>query len=137
MTGASGPDYQRVADDLKSKIRSGELAIAAPIPSTPQLMKIYGVSSTSARRAVTELKNEGVLRGQPGKAVYVEAVPEETITIRTLRDEIDELRQEQEAVANHVAELQAHLMDLYARVAEEYPGDTNAETPTRRRDTGT
>jgi DNA-binding GntR family transcriptional regulator len=138
VAAVGGPDYQRVIDDLKRQITSGELQIGDPIPSDPKLQAIYKVSSSVTRPAVNALKAEGILEGHQGKAVTVVAIPGKTSTVRSLQDEVDELRQKQEAIAEHVAELKAHLMDLYARVAEEYPGDAGAETtPTRHRDTGT
>jgi GntR family transcriptional regulator len=133
----TGPDYQRVVDDLKSKISSGELKIGESIPSTPKLEEQYGVSNTVARRAVLELQNEGVLRGHPGKGVYVEAVPEESVTVRALHEELGVLREKYKELADTVGKLQAHLMDLYARVAEKYPEDNSGTKPARRRKTGT
>lgn len=66
------PEFQRVVDDLRAQIASGDLAVGAPIPSTAELKEQHDVSVTVVRRAVAELKEEGLLQGQPGKGVYVQ-----------------------------------------------------------------
>ena len=69
------PAYQEVADDLRAQIADGTLAIGDVIPSTAQLCKQYEVSATVVRAAIAQLQGEGTLRGQPGKGVYVMAMP--------------------------------------------------------------
>lgn len=69
--------YLQLADDLRRQIVSGELAIGAQIPSTAQLMSIYGVSNTVVRSAITELRYQGLLVGHAGKGVYVQQKPSE------------------------------------------------------------
>lgn len=153
-----GPAYQRVADDLRSKISSEELKIGDPIPSTTKLMEQYDVSSTVIRRAVAELRTAGILIGHGGKAVYVKAKPEEIederVTVEDLRDQMAVLREEVrelaeqvdssgaslDGMASEIAEvrsivglLQVHLRTLYDRVGQPYP-DMNAKAePNRRR----
>jgi DNA-binding GntR family transcriptional regulator len=128
MSGTSGPDYQRVADDLKSKITSGELPIGTPIPSTTNLIEIYKVSNTVVRRAVMELKNEGVVRGHPGKAVYVEKMPTEPVDDEALRAQVEDNTE-------RIGALEAHMADLSARLGLPYPSSnaTPAEAARRRR----
>ena len=76
MTAITGqPAYRQIAEDLRSKIGDGSYPVGAALPSTSQLMEIYGVSITAVRAAVRELQSEGLLIGQPGKGVYVAAQP--------------------------------------------------------------
>lgn len=76
MPGVSGlPAYRVIAAELRDQIRKGELPVGGQLPSTSQLMERFGVSLTVARAAVGELKAEGLVRGQPGKGVYVESAP--------------------------------------------------------------
>ena len=66
------PRWRQVADDLRSKISLGELAIGEPIPSTAQLQEQYSASSSVVRRAVLELMHvDGILDGKMGDGVYV------------------------------------------------------------------
>jgi DNA-binding transcriptional regulator YhcF (GntR family) len=67
----STPFYMQVKGSLLEAIRSGELAPEAKIPSSAELCRKYGVSLITVRRAVGDLKSEGVLRGEFGKGVFV------------------------------------------------------------------
>jgi GntR family transcriptional regulator len=122
MPGAIGrPLYLQVADDLRSQVISGALPVGSAIPSTTQLMKIYEVSSSAARAAVAELRKQGIVVGQPGKAVYVCATPETAteahVNIETLGKEVRELRRRVELIGSH-------LVALYERVGQPYPYDS-------------
>lgn len=139
MPGAIGrPLYQQVADDLRSQVATGALPVGSAIPSTAQLMKIYEVSNSAARAAVAELRRQGVVVGQPGKAVYVRATPEmateENATVEALGKEVRELREqiqqlraqpsELERLRCHVELIGSHLISLYERVGQPYPYDS-------------
>ncbi|MFH0246144.1 winged helix-turn-helix domain-containing protein [Streptomyces sp. HK10] len=137
------PEYRRVRDDLHRKIADGELKVGEPIPSTSKLQEEYGVSVTVVRRAVNELRSEGLLYGQSGKGVFVHAKPDtargEQATLERLAegfanlerrvgelettnaDGVAALRAELNEMKKHVASLQAHLIDLYGRTGQPYP----------------
>ena len=72
------PKYLHVADQLRRAISAGVHPVGSELPSTARLTESYGVSTTVVRAAVRELRDEGLVRGQPGKAVYVTAEPGET-----------------------------------------------------------
>lgn len=121
MTESFGrPAYQQVADDLRRRITSGEFPVGSAIPSTAKLTNDYGVSVTVVRGAVSELRSEGVLAGQPGKGVFVRATPkdaaERAATVQGLSQEIRELQRSVEV-------LRAHLVDLYLQLGKPYPED--------------
>src|SRR5437588_3585213 len=63
--------YLQIADALRNKIRSGELAPGDALPSLSQLMAEFGVSNTVVRSAMQILRSEGLVVGQQGKGVYV------------------------------------------------------------------
>jgi DNA-binding GntR family transcriptional regulator len=97
------PEYRRVMDDLRAQIASGGLAVGAPIPSTAELKEQHDVSVTVVRRAVAELKEEGLLQGQPGKGVYVQAEPNDVPTahseeFQAIMREIREIRGQMEGM---------------------------------------
>jgi len=65
------PLYQQVLNDLRSKIVSGELRPADSIPTQIELAKMYGTSEVTARRALTELANEGFIIRMRKKGSFV------------------------------------------------------------------
>ncbi|MEV4705013.1 winged helix-turn-helix domain-containing protein [Actinoplanes sp. NPDC049316] len=69
------PSYQRIVDDIKSKIASGELSPGDQLPSARGLQEQYGVGSTAVRNAMLVLRAEGLVEGHQGKGVYVAARP--------------------------------------------------------------
>jgi DNA-binding GntR family transcriptional regulator len=90
------PAYLRLADDLRDRIAQGEYRVDDALPSTAELMSLYGVSSTVVRAAIRELKIEGLTRGQAGKAVFVARQPDPRADredpvmaeLRALRDDL-------------------------------------------------
>jgi len=151
------PAYQQLAADLRAQIASGKLAVGSAVPSTAQLSKQYGVSVTVVRAAINRLRADGLVVGQPGKAVYVRATPEavasERVQLQDLAGQIKELRASLNDVAEReestavdqlraeVADLRrqigifhAQLMDLYSRMGQPYPHeDAKRETAPKRR----
>lgn len=65
------PKYERVANAIREQIRSGQLKPGDRLPSISKLQAQFGVSYGSIRGAMLVLKAEGLVRGQPGEAVYV------------------------------------------------------------------
>lgn len=137
------PAYQQVADDLRRLITTGDLAVGDPIPSTTQLCLRYSVPVTVVRAAIGQLRTEGLLRGQPGKAVYVVATPAAVAqdahsldslaeNVRELRErldqpagtsgaEVDQVRDEVQQLRRQVARLQTQLIELYGKTGHAYP----------------
>lgn len=62
---------ERIADDLRQKVLSGELTPGDRLPTLALLMETYNVASMTAREAIGILKNEGLVvsRGQRGTFV--------------------------------------------------------------------
>jgi len=69
------PLYRALADDIRERIRSGEFAIGAQIPTEHELCAGKGVSRTTVRQAVQALVGEGVLERQQGRGTFVTATP--------------------------------------------------------------
>lgn len=149
------PAYQHVTDDLRKQISEGKLPVGKPIPSAAQLRDRYNVSSTVVQRAVNDLKTEGLLHGQPGKAVYVKATPEsiaeDAANLQDLADQVAQLRTVSSAVPDieevrtevaelrqQVARVEANLEELYGRIGQPYPrnGESVGRRDTQRRAKG-
>ena len=65
------PLYLQLADLLRAGITSGEIEAGSMLPSLRRLTEEHQVSRMTAERAVEMLRNEGLVRGIPGKGVYV------------------------------------------------------------------
>lgn len=65
------PSYERVADDMRRRIASGEWPPGHQIPTIRDLAAEHVVALRVIERAQDKLKWEGLLVGHQGKAVYV------------------------------------------------------------------
>ena len=65
------PAYRRIAEDIRARIASGDLPPGALLPTQQELQEQYGVARMTARQAVAELINEGLVASQQGKGVTV------------------------------------------------------------------
>lgn len=63
--------FVEVADDIAARIASGKIALGAKLPGERELGQEYGVSTDTARRAVRELRNRGLVATLPQKGTYV------------------------------------------------------------------
>jgi GntR family transcriptional regulator len=68
-----GPElvYMLIADDIAGQIGRGELRPGARLPSEADLAAHYGAAKMTARRAVRELRERGLVRTVMGKGTYV------------------------------------------------------------------
>lgn len=63
--------YMQVADHLAERIAAGKLAPGARLLAERAMAEEYGVSVASARRAVQELRDRGLVETVTGKGTYV------------------------------------------------------------------
>jgi DNA-binding GntR family transcriptional regulator len=70
---AGGPAYMyvKVADHIALRIQAGELAAGAMLPAERELAAGYGVAIGTARRAVGELRDRGLVVTLPAKGTFV------------------------------------------------------------------
>lgn len=65
------PMYQQIADDLRGKIESGELAPGQQIPTEGDLQQIYKASRNTIRDAIKRLVSRGIVQTRPGQGTFV------------------------------------------------------------------
>jgi DNA-binding GntR family transcriptional regulator len=65
--------YMRVADQVEAEIRSGRLPKGARLPNERDMGSEYGVAPGTARRAVQELRDRGLVVTLPNKGTFVVA----------------------------------------------------------------
>jgi GntR family transcriptional regulator len=66
---------QRIANDLREEIRSGEYRPGHQIPSGRALAYRYGVSRPTVQKAIEILRSEGLIVGQQGAGWFVREKP--------------------------------------------------------------
>lgn len=62
----SGHIYRQLARHLAAAIDEGRFVVGAPLPTEFELARQYGVSRHTVRRALSELKAEGLIVSRPG-----------------------------------------------------------------------
>jgi GntR family transcriptional regulator len=65
------PLYYQLKEIMREKVRAGEWQQGELIPSERELSESYRLSRMTARQAITELVNEGVLYREQGKGTFV------------------------------------------------------------------
>jgi len=79
----AGPKYRRIAESLRLRIVSGQLAEDKQLPTETELTKQFGASRNTVREAIKELINLGLIETRPGQGTYVTRPPEPLITTLT------------------------------------------------------
>ncbi|MGW7001303.1 winged helix-turn-helix domain-containing protein [Streptomyces sp. NPDC054933] len=57
------PPHQRIADDLRRRVRSREWTVGQLLPSFRDLQAHYGVGLGAIRLAMEQLRSEGLIEG--------------------------------------------------------------------------
>ena len=65
------PEYRRIYNALRKAIEAGEYPIGTRLPPEPQLEKLYGVSRTTVRKAVSMLSAEKMVSVRQGYGTQV------------------------------------------------------------------
>ncbi|MBO4271283.1 TetR/AcrR family transcriptional regulator C-terminal domain-containing protein [Microbispora triticiradicis] len=65
MQPSAEPPYRRIAGDIRRRIESGELRPGDRMPSTRRLAAEWGVALATATKAMTALRQEGLVHAQP------------------------------------------------------------------------
>lgn len=101
--------YQQIKQFILQNIESGEWPEHAPVPSENALAQQFSVSRMTARRALQELSEQGVLTRTQGAATCVASIKSQSslIEIRNIADEIHERGHQHQAKMLDVSSLNA------------------------------
>ncbi|WP_239567511.1 GntR family transcriptional regulator [Streptomyces sp. G44] len=95
MSSEAVQPYQRIVQDVRDKIRLGQLTAGAKLPSTRELSEEYGVAAGTVQRALTELRAAGLVYSHQGRGSFVTETASETTedsTARALKALEDQVR---------------------------------------------
>ena len=67
--------YRAIADEMRRRVESGDLAAGALLPSESELSAAYGVSRVTVRKALELLRDEGLIDSRQGFGWFVAADP--------------------------------------------------------------
>ena len=90
---SSGTLHAQLYDTLLEQIRSGVFAPGSKLPTESELIDLYGVSRMTVRRAVDDLRRDGIVERKPALGTFVRDQPlAARITgLHSLTDEILQL----------------------------------------------
>jgi DNA-binding GntR family transcriptional regulator len=69
--GTPVPPYRQLAALLRAQIESGELATGQQLPSVVTLAAEYEVSTPTVKKALSLLKDEGLVTGVAGYGTFI------------------------------------------------------------------
>ncbi|OCN05299.1 hypothetical protein A4S06_09335 [Erysipelotrichaceae bacterium MTC7] len=67
--------YEQLADNIKSKILDGELALGDRLPSERMMSVQYGINRMTVRKAIKLLEQERILSAEVGRGTFVSGIP--------------------------------------------------------------
>jgi DNA-binding GntR family transcriptional regulator len=65
------PPYRQVAEILAARIASGEYARGSRIPTESEIVEMFEIARSTARRAVAVLREENLVETVPTRGSYV------------------------------------------------------------------
>lgn len=78
---AQQPMYQKIAEDLRAQIASGELGQGTQLPTELELRDRHGASRNTIRDAIKRLTSQGLVETRPGQGTYVTTRVDPFVTI--------------------------------------------------------
>lgn len=88
---SDGTLYHQLLSKLLEALESGKITVGEKLPTEAELVQLYGVSRTTARRALDELRRQGLVRREPGKGTF-RADPLLKVDLPYLHSFSDEIR---------------------------------------------
>ena len=73
---AGEPVWKQLAAILRGQIQTGKIGAGKLLPSIRTLMQTYEVSDGTVKRAISQLRSEGLVETVIGRGVYVVGKPD-------------------------------------------------------------
>ncbi len=78
--------WSKIKDDLEGKIISGVFTTAERIPSIAEISKLYGVSKTTAQKALEAMYDDGDIIKQKGVGYFVKPFTKEKLREKHMQE---------------------------------------------------
>ncbi|MEV6073376.1 winged helix-turn-helix domain-containing protein [Nocardia sp. NPDC052001] len=108
------PRWQLLADDLRQRVSSGDYSPGDQLPAKTSLAEQWEVSVNTVERALTELRDEGLVETFHGLGSFVRSQPEPA----TAEDELEEIRE-------RLARLETQMEEVYSNLVLNHPSATS------------
>lgn len=102
-----GPKYQVIADDIRTKIESGDYPAGAQLPTKALLVEQYDAALGTIDRALEVLRSKGLTETFHGKGTFVRGQAPAPDPLATLTERVEQL--------------EAQIMDVYANLGMPAP----------------
>ena len=112
---AGVPVYEQVLYAARKAIVSGELKPGDPFPSVRAMSKAYRINPNTVQKAVTVLKQDGLIEIHPGIGARVCSAPKASLEARA-----QVLGPDVEALALRAKQLQLSLEELQKAIADQW-----------------
>lgn len=106
--------YLQVAEALRAAIRNHELAEGDRLPTVMELAERYGVAKMTVQRALSELRDEGLVTSWQGRGTFVRgrrdvpnATGHEPATYESIIRRLDSISDDIQQLADRVARLES------------------------------
>ncbi|TDD22262.1 GntR family transcriptional regulator [Nonomuraea diastatica] len=112
--------YVQIADQIRERIASGDLAPGSAVPSEVELVKTYEVTRQTVRRAIKLLKEEGAVYSEQGRGTFVgpksaPQAPRQVPVYQQIANEIIEQIKAGEYVPNRLIPSEKTLVQRFDR----------------------
>ena len=124
---ASEAASQQIADQIRTAVSTGQLGAGEMLPSQSRLAAHYGVARETAKAALTQLRNEGLVRSWQGKGTFVRSA--RAAGKQDLRAELAEIHERVHRLKREFATVDRALADLLGRLPEDGPCPCSALGP--------
>ena len=118
------PAYRYVYTEIKQKIKNGSYKVGSLLPTEPELEKLFGVSRTTVRKAISLLSSEGYLNVRQGKGTKVLDIST-TQNLNTITSVTESLQQKGYTVTTHGMCIERIQAPVFISEIMEIPSDTD------------
>lgn len=110
--------YVRIADELREDIAAGRYAVGETLPSIARLGERFGAAGATVERALSVLREEGLIMSRQGTPSVVTRQPTHSETGEEPDDEADGPSEEFSLLWGQLQEIKEHLKRQSARLDE-------------------